>query len=55
MPCKIYVITKPRATTFYNNINYVISAITWPTIEGHGHKCYEILNIFGIDFLYFGG
>ena len=36
MPCKIYVFTKPRATTFYNNINYVISAI----------KCYKILNIF---------
>ena len=35
MPCKIYVFTKPRATTFYNNINYVISAI----------KGYKILNI----------
>ena len=35
MPCKIYVFTKPRATTFYNIINYMISAI----------KGYTILNI----------
>ena len=28
MPCKIYVFTKPRATTFYNNINSYLSFMT---------------------------
>ena len=47
MPCKIYVFTKPRATPFYNIINF--NQCHKSFIKG-----YTMLNNYDPDVLYFG-